>query len=349
VDTRLVAALAATLVLFAILPYRQAHATASDGSTQPEPGPYVLSVAVDRLTPQDGSTGIQGVVADLAGEPIPGASIAYSGPGTNAEQTVTAGPDGVFRIEGLDPGPWAVTVTAKGYTTRRVAPVTVAAGVMVPVGGRLSKSASFGSQLTRFGAVHAWVAAIVAMGLALWVHHRRTGSSSEPLPGAGVPVVVGVVAGTALGVALAYLADAFVHNIGEQPLSPAPERPDLWLARNGGTQLIAYVSMFTGAILGVTAGLVARRGHSMARCALITATGGAAVGAAVAVSQSPSSAVTMLRLLAMLDEPTSGQMWVVYLSIGIAGSALVGAVVGLCVSGAVVGLTRLSRIQVAAR
>ncbi len=64
----------------------------------------------------------------------------------------------------------------------------------------------------------------------------------------------------------------------------------------------------------------------------------------MALSKSPSSASGLRRLLSMMEEPTSGQMWVMYLAIAIAigGSALVGALIGLCV-GAGVGFVARKR------
>jgi hypothetical protein len=333
-----VAGLAATLVLFAILPHLSSHATdVADDLGQTE-GPYVLTLEVDKVTMQQ-PTGIQGSVVNLAGDPIPGASIAYVGPGADVERVAVAGPDGAFRIVGMDPGPWTVTVTANGYTARRVVSVTVYAGTMAPVTMRLHKAPSFGSQLTRFGVVHAWVAAMATMGLLLWTHHASGSTANVSSPSRRSAIAVGVLGGTTVGASAAFLAYMQYHNVGLEPLMPVPPRLDLWWARNNATLLIAHVAMFTGSILGVGAALAARRGCSVVRCVVATAVGGAAAAAGVAAGEAPSSAIWTLRLLGMIREEQSGVMWVVYGAIGLGGSVAVGAAIGLAV-GAAVGLAR---------
>ncbi len=70
------------------------------------------------LAQSQATTGvIEGTVADEAGAPLPGASVALRNTATNFEKTTTSGPDGRFRGLALPLGPYRVTVNLAGFTT----------------------------------------------------------------------------------------------------------------------------------------------------------------------------------------------------------------------------------------
>lgn len=60
---------------------------------------------------------LQGVVRDPSGAVIPGASVTVRNTGTNAVVHLTTGRDGFFLAPSLPPGPYVVTITAKGFKT----------------------------------------------------------------------------------------------------------------------------------------------------------------------------------------------------------------------------------------
>ena len=57
------------------------------------------------------------IVRDASGAVIPAAEVKAHNPGTNIVRQVTSGHEGRFPVSNIDPGHYAVTVTAKGSET----------------------------------------------------------------------------------------------------------------------------------------------------------------------------------------------------------------------------------------
>lgn len=60
---------------------------------------------------------LQGVVRDASGAVVPGARVEVRNTATNAEVDITTGSDGFFLATPLPPGPYTVTIKAKGFNT----------------------------------------------------------------------------------------------------------------------------------------------------------------------------------------------------------------------------------------
>jgi len=74
----------------------------------------------------DGAVG--GTVYDAHGAVVANAKVVVHNNGTNAEQTATTNSSGYFRVTGLQPADYAVTVTASGFADYKANPVTVEVG-----------------------------------------------------------------------------------------------------------------------------------------------------------------------------------------------------------------------------
>ena len=74
--------------------------------------------SVDPLCAQVAGTGsIQGLVKDISGAVIPGATLTATNIGTNARQVQQSSSAGFFSITALPPGDYSVTATAPGFKT----------------------------------------------------------------------------------------------------------------------------------------------------------------------------------------------------------------------------------------
>ncbi len=60
---------------------------------------------------------LTGIVTDKTGAVVPGATIVLTNPATSAVQTTQSGATGLYDINGLNPGTYALKVTAKGFET----------------------------------------------------------------------------------------------------------------------------------------------------------------------------------------------------------------------------------------
>src|SRR6202162_4562399 len=58
---------------------------------------------------------IEGTVVDQSGAAIPKAEVHLSNPVTGYSQTITAGPDGSFRLTNIPPNPYRLEVNASGF------------------------------------------------------------------------------------------------------------------------------------------------------------------------------------------------------------------------------------------
>ena len=84
-----------------------------------------MSVLAQQGSETTGSIG--GTVTDANGAAIPGATVTVSGP-TITDRTVTAGDNGVFRVDNLIPGTYSLKVTNTGFKTASVSNVQVLVG-----------------------------------------------------------------------------------------------------------------------------------------------------------------------------------------------------------------------------
>ena len=76
----------------------------------------------------DKSAAITGTVLDVAGQPIPSASVSVRNEGGGAPRQATAGPDGKFSITDLGEGSYTVEASAPSFSVSRRAGVNLAAG-----------------------------------------------------------------------------------------------------------------------------------------------------------------------------------------------------------------------------
>lgn len=68
---------------------------------------------------------VQGTITDTSGGIIPEATVTLTNKGTNRAQTVTASEDGFYRLSGLPPGEYSISVEKAGYKKQVLENVTV--------------------------------------------------------------------------------------------------------------------------------------------------------------------------------------------------------------------------------
>ena len=83
----------------------------------------------------DGAIG--GTVEDASGSAIGSAIVVVHSNATNAEQNVKVDDSGVFRVIHLQPGTYAVTITAPGFRSYRSGEVTVEVGLLTDISPKL--------------------------------------------------------------------------------------------------------------------------------------------------------------------------------------------------------------------
>src|SRR5215469_5423725 len=83
----------------------------------------------------DGAIG--GTVFDKTGAVVPGAKIVVHNNGTNAEQTVTGDSSGYYRVSGLQPGTYTVTISGGGLAAYKAEQVIVQVGSLTEVSPHL--------------------------------------------------------------------------------------------------------------------------------------------------------------------------------------------------------------------
>jgi hypothetical protein len=88
------------------------------------------------LQAQDGNAQLSGLVADNTGAMLPGASITATNTATNVTYTATADGAGSYLLPELLPGPYKLTVTAKGFG------VQTQSGLILHTGDHLSRNFS---------------------------------------------------------------------------------------------------------------------------------------------------------------------------------------------------------------
>jgi hypothetical protein len=90
----------------------------------------LLTIGVCLLMAQSGSAQnmvsgeFTGIVADSTGSVVPNATVTLSSGDTGYTSTQTTGPSGTFRFSLVKPGNYTITVTAKGFSTRKQAVVS---------------------------------------------------------------------------------------------------------------------------------------------------------------------------------------------------------------------------------
>ncbi|MEP0392604.1 MAG: TonB-dependent receptor [Erythrobacter sp.] len=103
-----------------------------------------LSAAATIATPvhaQQITSGVEGTVTDESGSALNGATVVVTDTRTNQASTLTAGADGNFRVQSLQPGgPFTVTVTADGFEGQTVE------DVFLSISGNTSFNFSLSSQ-----------------------------------------------------------------------------------------------------------------------------------------------------------------------------------------------------------
>src|SRR5215467_13806020 len=94
--------------------------------------PLIAVKAAVKASPQFRAA-IQGTVTDPAGAVVSGATVMVTSLETNKTQQVTTGDDGFYRVSGLAPGKYTVTVEMQGFKKKVLDDVTVAAEAPVGV------------------------------------------------------------------------------------------------------------------------------------------------------------------------------------------------------------------------
>ena len=83
----------------------------------------------------DGAIG--GTVFDTNGAVVAGAKVTIHNTGTNAEQSIMTDPSGYYRITGLQPGAYTVSVSEKGFAAFKAEQVIVQVGAVTDISPRL--------------------------------------------------------------------------------------------------------------------------------------------------------------------------------------------------------------------
>jgi hypothetical protein len=84
---------------------------------------------------------VGGTVYDPSGAAVPGATVTVHNNGTDAEQTMTTNSAGYYRVTGLPPAIYTVTVTATGFRTYKAEQVVVTVGSVTELSPHLAVGA----------------------------------------------------------------------------------------------------------------------------------------------------------------------------------------------------------------
>jgi hypothetical protein len=131
---KLVRSISIVFVLLAVLaPVYPAQTATPSGPNTPQDAKAAPAGGNTSLaSPQKEKTGLEGTVTDTSGAVVVGATVIVRSAAGETKTTVTGG-DGTFRIAGLTPGKYDVSVTMEGFTEFKRAGVDVAAGAMTPL------------------------------------------------------------------------------------------------------------------------------------------------------------------------------------------------------------------------
>lgn len=100
----------------------------------------IAAAAANAQSAVDGAIG--GTIEDRTGSVVPKATVVVRSNGTNAEQTITSDDSGFFRVIHLQPGSYAVSVSAPGFNTFRSSNVIVSVGQTSDVQPKLDVGSS---------------------------------------------------------------------------------------------------------------------------------------------------------------------------------------------------------------
>src|SRR5215831_18798083 len=90
---------------------------------------FSISILTDTSFAQSTTEGaIGGTVYDTHGAVVSGATVVVDNDGTNAEKTQTTNESGYFRVTGLTPATYTVTITAAGFSGYKASAVVVEVG-----------------------------------------------------------------------------------------------------------------------------------------------------------------------------------------------------------------------------
>jgi outer membrane receptor protein involved in Fe transport len=95
----------------------------------------LVSVAAFAQSTTEGAVG--GTVFDANGAVVANAKVLVHNNGTNAEQTATTDSSGYFRVTGLQPADYTVTVSASGFADYKANPVVVQVGTVTELSPKL--------------------------------------------------------------------------------------------------------------------------------------------------------------------------------------------------------------------
>ena len=100
---------------------------------------FLLCLATVSLSLAQSTTdgAIGGTVYDSTGAVVSNAKIVVHNNGTNAEQTAMADASGYYRVTGLKPGTYTVTITGGGLAAHKAQQVIVSVGSVTDLSPRL--------------------------------------------------------------------------------------------------------------------------------------------------------------------------------------------------------------------
>jgi len=98
----------------------------------------VLTLCAGAFAQSNTAGGISGTVYDQHGAVVPNATVVVRNNGTNAEQTVVSDGSGFFRVAGLQPATYTVSVTASGFAAYKAPNVIVNVGSLTDISPRLA-------------------------------------------------------------------------------------------------------------------------------------------------------------------------------------------------------------------
>ena len=98
---------------------------------------FAAGARSEAQTAVDGAIG--GTVMDSTGAVVSGAKVVVRNTATNAEQIAQADSSGYFRVIHLQPGSYAVAVTATGFSDFKAVDLTVQVGLLTDLEARLTR------------------------------------------------------------------------------------------------------------------------------------------------------------------------------------------------------------------
>src|ERR1700709_1670403 len=97
---------------------------------------FLLATGLALGQSQNGS--VSGVISDTTGAAVPQATVTMTNVGTGATRVVTSTAAGDYRVDGLPPADYVLTVTASGFAVTKTAPFNVSVGSSNVVNAKIS-------------------------------------------------------------------------------------------------------------------------------------------------------------------------------------------------------------------